>query len=373
LKWLFLILTVSIFVACGDESEEELVGDWQRRAPFPRGARAHMASFVIGDMGYVCGGINGSSTTQRARKELFALDHKGGNGKGSWRQNLPIFPGRARQQAVGFSLKGKGYVGTGYDGDETDMKDFWCYDPATEQWDSIAPLPANAEARRAAIAFALTVNGKEYGYVGTGYTQEPEQNYMVDFWQFDPEGTTTGEKGETLHGKWTEVTGYGGGKRAGASVFVLDNKAYICLGKNSGGTITDFWVFDPALEDPWIIKNTMYDSNQDADFDDEYFHLGRSFAVAFTAVAEGGQLRGHIALGDGKSDVWEYDHDNDLWIKRTQFVNNLTSYSRAGAVAFSFPSTRAFVGMGTSGSSAYYDDLWEFIPMVEDYTHDDHQ
>ncbi|MDR1156249.1 MAG: hypothetical protein LBL04_16210 [Bacteroidales bacterium] len=374
-KWFFLILA-GVFVACGSDSEEELIGDWQRRAPFPKGARSHAATFVIGDQGYVCCGYNGSSATQRARREVYAIRHTEADGRGSWNEQLRVFPGQARQQAVGFSLtaggKSYGYVGTGWDGDLTDMRDFWRYDPATDTWDSIAPLPGVA--RRGAIAFSLTVNGKEYGYVGTGYTEEPEKDYMLDFWQFDPEGTTPNESGAgTLHGKWTSVSGYGGGKRAGATVFVLDNKAYICLGRNSGGTITDFWLFDPAGAKPWTAKKNMNNANPDEDYDDDYGDLARSFGIAFTTVSEGGQLRGHIAAGENKSSVWEYDHENDLWTQRTYFYNNLSRSSRGGAVAFSFPNTRrAFVGLGNSGGS-WFDDMWEFIPLKEDYTYDDSQ
>jgi hypothetical protein len=371
-KWFFLILVASLFVACGSDSEEELVGDWQRRAPSPK-MRAYMATFVIGDKGYACCGTNGTGE-MRARREVYAFDHTAGV-NGSWIETLGAFPGSARQQAVGFSLNGKGYVGTGWDGDLTDMKDFWQYDPASDTWTEVAPLPGAA--RRGAIAFSLTVNGQEYGYVGTGYTEKPEKDYMFDFWQFDP-AQTTDVDGVTLQGKWTSVGGYGGGKRSGASVFVLNNKAYICLGENSGGNITDFWMFDPdghAKDNSklWEWKRQMNDTNKEEDYDDDYRPLARSFGVAFTETAEGGQVRGFVALGRNKSDVWEYDPDNDLWEQKTTFYNNSTSQARAGAVAFSFPSTnRAFAGMGSNGTF-YYDDFWEFFPTEEDYLHNDYQ
>ncbi len=372
-KWFFLILVASVFVACGGDSEEELVGDWQRRQPSPK-MRAYMATFVIGDKGYACCGTNGTGD-MRARKEVYAFDHTVGV-NGSWIETLGVFPGPARQQAVGFSLNGKGYVGTGWDGDLTDMKDFWQYDPGSDTWTEIAPLLGVA--RRGAIAFSLTVNGQEYGYVGTGYTESPEKDYMLDFWQFDPTGTTDTENGP-LQGKWSSVGGYGGGKRSGASVFVLNNKAYICLGENSGGTITDFWVFDPdgnakdSSNPLWEKKRQMNNMNQDEDYDDDYGDLARSYGVAFTEAAEGGQVRGFVALGKNKSSVWEYDYDNDLWTQKTYFYNNSAKQSRAGAVAFSFPNTgRAFAGMGNSGTY-YYDDFWEFFPLEEDYTYGDDQ
>lgn len=381
LKWFFLILAASVFVACGDDNEEELVGDWQRRATTPEAGRSGAAYFVIDNNGYICGGtIGGTSPIQRKRNEVFVFDHTSGT-DGSWRTLNP-FPAAARQQAVGFSLKvngkGYGYMGTGYDGDQISMNDFWRYDPDTDTWDSIAPLPAKA--RYAAIAFSLEVNGIEYGYVGTGYTGYPNKDYLLDFWQFDPTKTTIGVNGETLHGEWTEVNGYGGGKRAGAVAFVVGNKAYIGTGMNSSSTsVTDFWMFDPNFDpnivsSPWIKKRSLNNSNPDEDYDDDYQYLARSYGVAFTMLVSG-VPHGHIALGSGNSTVWEYDHENDLWTQRTSFYNNSNGQqARSGSVAFSFPETgRAFVGLGLYGTGAWMDDLWEFFPLEEDYIYDDGQ
>ena len=372
-KWFLLILIAGIIGACSGDSEDELVGDWQRRAFFREGGRSHTAYFVIGDKGYVCTGYN---NTKIRCKELFVYDHTVGE-NGSWQQ-LSDFAGQRRQHAVGFSIGNYGYVGTGWDGDETDLRDFWRYNPGTDRWDSIAPLPATARVRRGAVSFTLNVGGKDYGYVGGGYyNNEREHNHLLDFWRFDPEGTTIGENGETLHGSWTEVHGYGGNKRAGAVAFVIENKAYICTGTSSdgpnaigGGNVTDFWMFDPE-NDSWTKKRSIADVNIDEDYDDDYAFLARAYGVAFTVPAEGGQTRGHIALGGSNTTVWEYDHDQDLWTERTSFYNYRQKSPRTGAIAFSFPNTgRAYVGLGNSGV-AYPDDLWEFIPMIEDYIHDD--
>jgi hypothetical protein len=378
-KWFFLILIASVFVACGGDSEDELVGDWRRRAPIPDAGRTGAACFVIGDKGYICGGAINTSAVQRKRKEVYVFDHASGDGRGSWRTLKP-FPGAARQQAVGFSLtvdgKGYGYMGTGWDGDEVSMNDFWRYDPGTDTWDSIAPLPAVE--RRGAIAFSLTVNGKEYGYVGTGYTGYPDGNYLIDFWQFDPAATTANESGgNPLHGKWTQVNGYSGFKKGGAVVFVIDNKAYIATGINtSGNTTTDFMMFDPNSSDAarvWTYKRAINNSDQDEDYDDDYGTLARSYGVAFT-IPVSGETHGHIALGSSNHTVWEYDHVNDLWTERTSFYNNSMRQARANSIAFSFPQTgRAFVGLGLYGTSAYMDDMWEFFPLIEDYTYNDGQ
>jgi len=357
-------LVSSVLVSCGGTSEEELIGDWQRRAFFYGTARSHAATFVIGNKGYVCCGYDG---LKLRRNDVCVFDHTAANGMGSW-QRLKDFPGPRRSHAVGFSINDFGYIGAGWDGDETDMKDFWRFDPNTGEWTEVAPLPEMAYPRRGAIAFSLSVGGEVYGYVGFGFFEVTnDKGYLLDLWQFDPKGKT----GE-LDGRWTEVTGYGGWKREGALVFILDNKAYICTGKSSNTSVYDFWVFDPNnAESTWKQKKTMWDANPDEDYDDDYTGLPRSYGSAYV-VSVSGQLRGHIVGGEGGNAVknWEYDHDNDLWTQRTNFYNYRSGSSREGMVSFSFPDGKAFVGMGKAGSS-YFDDLWEFIPLMDDDIYSD--
>ena len=380
-KWIYLILVSSVLISCSKSSEEELIGDWQKRATFPEYQRAYAATFVIGNEGYVVGGTLG---TKALLNDAYAFDHTGGGrdkrtGKstGTWRQ-VKDFPGRARQQAVGFSLKvngqSYGFVGAGwsYDADNEDeiRRDFWRYDPANDSWEEVAPLPDNAKARRAAIAFSLKIGDTEYAYVGCGFTiDENRPSFLLDFWRYDP-----------VNNEWTPELGYGGNKRAGAAAFVIENRAYICTGENTTGpgSVVDFWMFDPSSGEKWTNLRTMANANPDEDYDDDYGGLARSFGVAYVAQV-GGELRGHIVGGRNSTNYqnWEYDHNEDLWTQRTKFINNAgTTSSREGMVAFSFPETqRAYIGMGkASGSTSttsIYDDMWEFVPLEDDYTYDD--
>ena len=389
-RWIFLVLVAGIFAGCGSDSEPELVGDWQKRATKEGSGVCFAASFVIGDKGYVACGYN--SYKDRLR-EVHAFDHTVNPNVlsgGRWAQ-MADFPGIPRQQAVGFSLpvngKTYGFVGTGWDGNETDLKDFWRYDPDKDRtnenseigpdykypegehpWEAIAPLPAAALSRRGAIAFSLEKEGKWFGYVGFGFSDYPRVEYLLDLWKFDPEGTTVGDDGEVLFGSWTKAES-GTTKRSGAAVFVLDNEAYICSGENTSSSVSDFWVFDG---DNWTSRRLMNNSNPNEDYDDDYGGLPRANGVAYVVNVEG-QLRGHIVGGKAGTNAsnWEYDHTADLWVQRTSFINFNKRESRQGMISFSFPDGKAFVGMGNSGTQ-YFDDLWEFIPMIEDYIYDDY-
>ena len=58
-----------------------------------------------------------------------------------WTQKASM-PGTARNSAVAFTVNGKGYLGTGYDG-ENYLKDFWEYDPTSNQWTQQADYPGS--------------------------------------------------------------------------------------------------------------------------------------------------------------------------------------------------------------------------------------
>ena len=392
-KWFFLVLVVGMFSACNNDSEEELVGNWTIRGTFDGSDRGYAASFVLTldgkEYGYVCCGSNGGNGLNCLRG-VYKYDCS----EDKWTRQAD-FPGTARTQAVGFACNGKGYVGTGWDKREDLMKDFWEFDPTggptgsdgqpIGEWREVAPLPEQEGARHSAVAFSLTVGGKEYGYVGCGYAYDEENNPLIlkDLWSFDPTLGPNGPDGRPI-GEWEPVKGNQGNKRYGAVAFVIDNKAYICTGytNTSRTRARDLLMFDPnSSSSPWEDKNKMFDSDQDQDFDDDYADLERGFAASFTMPGgDDGKMKGYIALG-GKSTVWEYDPLTDLWVRRTNHINNSSSISKEGATGFSFlkainPVTntpgRGFVCLGSSGT-ANYDDNREFFPTEEDNLRDDYK
>jgi len=400
-RYLLLAFVSGLLASCAGTSEEQLIGDWERRAVFRLSGRSHAATFIIGDKGYVVGGTNGRNEQLRDvvvfDHTAGALDERRGRTMGRWTPLKPLpLEMKARQQAVGFSLNvgGKvyGFVGTGWGlGDpipelnnrremET-FKDFWKYDPDLEEcgctdedacdhtaWVKIGDLPRNFSPRRGAVAFSLNVGGKDYGYVGYGYEDEPGKNHLLELWRYDP-----------VDDSWTDVGATGSFKRSGMAVFVIDNKAYLTTGESSSGLVHEFYVFDPNAPEgqQWEWRRQMRNANPDEDFDDDYDRgLGRSYGVGFvTWVAEVDEFRGHIVGSNTLNSsnghtCWEYDHERDLWVQRTSFFNNVRRQTRDGMIAFSFPNGRAFVGLGLSGVT-HFDDMWEFFPRDDDYIFND--
>lgn len=252
------------------------------------------------------------------------------------------FDGVARNDAAGFTIGNKGYICGGYRGSNKDrLKDCWQYDPATNDWKQMADFPGGG--RRYALSFGIG----QYGYLGTGY----DDNYQKDFYRFDP---SVGDKGE-----WTLMNGFGGQKRQGGQVFVIDDVAYICGGENNNSDVTDFWCFDPSnASNPWKQLRDIKDSSDD-DYDDDYTSIARCYGCAFVIDGKGYLAVGQTAGGSLRTNYWIYDPSTDLW--EGEDLTDFEGSARAKAVCFS-TGTRGLITTGGSTSSSYYDDTWELKP-----------
>src|SRR5438477_199309 len=94
----------------------------------------------------------------------------------SWTQKANFPGGFGRYGAVGFSVAGKGYIGTGSATDGI-KKDFWEYDPLANTW--IQKADFGGVARYYSSGFSVSSKG----YIGTGFDGV---NNLKDFWEYDP-------------------------------------------------------------------------------------------------------------------------------------------------------------------------------------------
>ena len=249
-----------------------------------------------------------------------------------WTQKASM-PGTARNSAVAFTVNGKGYLGTGYDG-ENYLKDFWEYDPTSNQWTQQADYPGSG--RYGAVAFGV---GNK-GYRGCGY----DGNYLKDFYAFNPASNS-----------WEQIVSIGGSKRMGATSFVIDNVAYVLCGQNNGEYVDDFWKYD-AQSGQWSQLRDIADTSDD-DYDDEY-SIVRTNGVAF--VIDGAAYLSCGESGSVRSDSWKYYPTTDLWENVAKFKGT----ARTATVSFS-NGERGYVTTGKS-STYRFDDIWELHPYEYD-------
>lgn len=313
--------------SCHKSLPDTQLGNWIGAASIPGYPRGLAVSFVIGDTAaYVGTGFNQSIGNPYRLSDFFVFKTNVG-----WTQ-VEDMPGPPRSNAVGFSLDGYGYVGTGFDGLNI-YNDFYQYDPVANQWNPKASFPGGA--RYDAVGFGL----QHKGYIGTGYNA----NWMNDFYQYDPSSNS-----------WTTTPGTSGdfSKRRAASVFLYNNKAYIVAGSNSAGMAYDFWSFDPSAQTPWQRLNNINNT-----FNSQYTDIQREYASVFVNGTMAYLLGGRN--GSMSTSTWAYDPSQDLWSRRTPYPRS----NRYGAIAFTI-NNQSYYGSGYDGNTNSYDDFLQFQPNV---------
>ena len=191
---------------------------WTQKADFGGAARYDAAGFSIGSKAYVGTGYDGSTYY----KDFWQYDPI----TDVWTQVADFggTTGIARRAAVGLSINGNGYVGTGYDG-STYYKDFWAYDPDANQWTQ--KVDFGGTARYGAAGFAIGTKG----YLGTGYDGS---TYYRDLWEYD-----------TVNNAWTSKRDLTFSilnlRRFAAVGFAIGSKGYIGTGRSQFPTWQDLW------------------------------------------------------------------------------------------------------------------------------------
>jgi len=329
---LFLLLGICLMLgtACtkSTTSDDEQDGNWVTRSTLDGVARSFAVAFTIGDYGYIGTGLDGNN---KLLNDFWRFDPA----TNSWTQIASMASGR--HSAVAFAINGKGYVGTGTDGIGNYFKDFYQYDPTANTWTKKADFAGTARSR--AVGFAIG----DKGYITCGW----DGTYYKDMYVYNP--TTD---------SWASEVSLGGDKRVGAMSFVYNDEAYILGGTSSSGqAATDFWKFSPAT-DSWTELNKITTAT-DNDFDDDYTDIVRTNGVAFVIGDRGFVTTGQsVDNGSYVNKTWCYDFATDRWTRRTPYES--TRASRRGAVAFTVDG-RAFVGTGINTGQPF-DNFDEFLP-----------
>ncbi|HTJ52254.1 MAG TPA: kelch repeat-containing protein [Cyclobacteriaceae bacterium] len=334
----FLLLSVLINLSsCNSgSSTTTITGEWYQQPSVDAGARVGAVLFNIDGKVYISCGYNGNSSVDANKKFLNDLYFYNPDDQG-WEPKAD-FPGVARQGAVAFVSDGKAYVGLGFDGTNY-LDDFYSYDPVTDTWTQVQSF--KGKPRRG--AFAFTIDDK--GYVGNG---NDDDGAFKDFYQYD-----------VANNEWITKPPIPLIERTYPFSFVIDGKGYVGGGVSNGSLVEDMYEFDPlsGTNGAWIKKNDLKDDNIDNDPNDKGYTIARDQASTF--VLNG---KAYVVCGRRNSDTWEYNSSLDTWQKMNAFEG---SY-RYGAVAYTFDGKIGYVGTGYSGSSLYYNDLWDYDPTQAD-------
>lgn len=153
-------------------------------------------------------------------------------------QQLPDFPGTARDDAASFHHSDRIFVGTGMDVGFQLTNDWYAYSLITQSWESIAALPASG--RQYCNGFSM---GYEHGYLFGGVDANGPLN---ELWCYDP-----------LTNNWIQRASLPGPGRYACAVLVSGGQAYICGGMLDGGIPTnEVWRYD-LVSDTWEVRMPM--------------------------------------------------------------------------------------------------------------------
>ncbi|MCQ2236947.1 MAG: hypothetical protein MJZ18_08135, partial [Bacteroidales bacterium] len=410
------------FTSCEDEDNEELMGNWvNARTSMGGSPRGGAVSFVIDNVAYIGTGANTLNPENRDRYTDFfscktvipvvqAGEKKNGTIAYSAAGAIAPMPKynkdgvvSSRNGAVAFSLNGKGYVGTGFNG-VTYLKDFWEFDPkadfdasayrnaseadkrsietsASYPWKQVADYPGDT--CRYAVAFVIpgtskmsdgtisqnTKSGKDLAFVGTG--EDCISIKKNDFYCFDGE-------------KWEAVTSIGE-PRAQAVAFVAEGYnaegklqmfGYVAGGMSSSPVI-GFQRYN-ALTNEWEHLNDLADQTIGS-FDDDYRNLAISGSTGFVVNGRDPySQRAYLATGGPNTYgtyCWEYNPYKDYWIQKSSFEGAPRRFAVSFVLQFPNPWHEGemmdipFVTGGTTGSlnavgveGTFFDDTWYLRP-----------
>jgi N-acetylneuraminic acid mutarotase len=176
---------------------------WTKKADFAGGTRGYAVAFTIGGKGYVGTGNNFSN-----HKDFWEYDPA----TNAWAQKAD-FGGTARSGAAGFSIGNSGYIGTGcdnvsgcFEGARGTKNDFWGYDSITNVWTQKATF--GGAGRMWAVGFSIA--GK--GYIGTGYDAFSNA-IKTDFWEYDPTADIWTQRADFGGGVRTNAAGFSIGNK----------------------------------------------------------------------------------------------------------------------------------------------------------------
>jgi len=219
-------------------------GNLIQMAPYPGGPRSRATAFEIDGIGYVGTGIN---EALRDQKDFYRFSPPSISGisQGVWDTIAPLdmvyLKGRVRNkgrsEAISFVLDNTGYVGLGRSSN-SDLKDFWKYEEATNSWVQLEGIPEDFEPRYGATN--ITIRGKVYFGLG----RNPDIAFS-DWWELYIDGRQT---------VMTQKKAFPAAARSDAIGFVLNNKGYIGTGwfNENQSTIpvyNDIWVYYPPQEE----------------------------------------------------------------------------------------------------------------------------
>jgi N-acetylneuraminic acid mutarotase len=207
---------------------DPIADTWTQIGDFPGGARRYASAFAIGDDIYV--GLGTMDNNEQYMNDFYKFSN------GKWSKIRPL-KGEKRCWANVVTLKGKAYVISGYHSGA--LRDFWEYDPTTDNWRQLDDVNDENTGNSAVARYdACTFVSGGNIYLAGGISSGSSLSSVFEW--------------NSIDSIWTEKTSIETGvSRQGAGCFVIDNTGYIIGGRSGSNYLDDLYKFEP-----WIEKDT---------------------------------------------------------------------------------------------------------------------
>lgn len=248
----------------------------------------------------------------------------------SW-TSITDFPGTERDDGIAFVIGNKAYCGTGLQVGWTPTLDMYALDMQNDSWAPVSFMPPGSE-RQYACGFSYQNKGFVFGGInGT--------NYLNDLWIYD-----------ALNNSWQAGNPMPAIGRAGASVFVIQNTAYIIGGKDASGIpLNEVWAYD-CTTNLWTQKNN-------------FPFGGRWRAVATTIANKGYFMLGLDVANTYPIQLYEYDVVNDTFLP----ISNFPMPGRIYASLTTFNNKLLLIA-GQDATGTMHNDVWFYEPVANNWT-----
>lgn len=297
---------------------------WEAIAPVPGAGRDDAIGFSLNGNGYIVTGNQGGFSESNRLWEYHAATN-------DWAEKS-AFPGTPRQYAGSFVLNGEAYIIMGISESGFPLSDCWKYNAFDDQWTQLADFPG--EARWSMFSFA-TPHG---GFIGTGSTLT---TLLEDVWRYNPGGDN-----------WSYIGVFPGGKRRETVAFCIGEAAITGLGYTvfGGGGFTSSCYRFNALNNTW---QTFTD-----------FPVPDGFAYA---SATAGSSFGYIGTGQNGATTFTAEiYRPDLKTGEWYTVPDLPAAIR-GMSAFAIGDTPYFVS-GLKSDFSRTGEGWRLVPAPTEET-----
>jgi N-acetylneuraminic acid mutarotase len=223
-----ILLVIVMFLVVGSGFAQE-AGSWTQGAPMPT-PRSEMVAAALDGKIYVAGGLGKDDAGQNVVLTTVEVYDPESD---TWEALTPLPIGLHHLGIA--AADGKIYVSGGYDDDFTpDVAELWTYEPEGDEWSQMADMPAPRAAH-----FMVSIDDKLYVVGGVG-----DDNRAL--WAYDPESDT-----------WDTSFAPLSTAREHLTAATVDGKLYVIGGRWSNvGNMAVLEMYDPDT-DEWIRLTDM--------------------------------------------------------------------------------------------------------------------